>query len=68
MSQFLPYANFKWVNNVNGIEQKLMKIKNNSSNGYIIEVNLEYPKDIHLEHSDYPLAPEKNNIKKRIVI
>ena len=35
MSQYLPYANFKWVKNINEIEQKLMKIKSNSSTGYI---------------------------------
>ena len=26
--------------------------------------NLEYPKNTHYEHSDYPLAPEKINIQK----
>ena len=36
MSQYLPYANFKWVKNINEIEQKLMKIKSNSSTGYIL--------------------------------
>ena len=36
LSQYLPYANFKWVNNINEIEQKLMKIKSNSSTGYIL--------------------------------
>ena len=35
MSQYLPYANFKWVNNINEIEQKLMKIRSNSSTRYI---------------------------------
>ena len=28
ISQYLLYANFKWVKNINGTEQKLMKIKN----------------------------------------
>ena len=64
MSQYLPYDNFKWVNNINQIEQKLMKIKNNSSTGYILEVNLEYPKNLNYGHSDYPLAPEKINLQK----
>ena len=45
MSQYLPYANFKWVNNINEIEQKLMKIKNNSSTRYILEADLEYPQN-----------------------
>ena len=44
MSQYLPYANFKWVKNINEIEQKLMKIKSNSSTGYVLEVDLEYQK------------------------
>ena len=64
MSQYLPYANFKWVKNVNEIEQKLMKIKSNSSSGYILEVDLEYPKNLYYEHNDYPLAPGKINIQK----
>ena len=41
-----------------------MKIERNSSTGYILEIDLEYPKELHLEHSDYPLAPEKINIQK----
>ena len=64
MSQYLPYASFKRVNNINEIEQKLMKIKNNSSTGYTLEVDLEYPKNLHYEHRNYPLAPEKINIQK----
>ena len=64
MSQYLPYANFKWVKNINEIEQKLMKIKSNNSIGYVLEVDLEYTQNLHNEHSDYPLAPEKIIIKK----
>ena len=40
MSQYLPYANFKWVKNIDKIKQKLMNIKSNSSTGYILEVDL----------------------------
>ena len=48
MSQYLPYANFKWLNNINETEQKLMKIKSNSSTGYILEVDLEYTQKLTL--------------------
>ena len=41
MSQYLSYADFKWVKNIDKIKQKLMNTKSNSSTGYILEVDLE---------------------------
>ena len=41
-----------------------MQIKNDSSTGYILEVDLEYPQELHDIHDDYPLAPEKINMPK----
>ena len=41
-----------------------MNIKINSSTGYILEADLEYPQELHDIHNDYPLAPEKINIPK----
>ena len=64
MSQYLPISDFKWVKNINEIEQKLMRIKSNSSTGYVLEVDLECPKELHDMFNDYPLAPEKINIQK----
>ena len=61
MSQYLPISNFKWVKNIDEIEQKLMSIKSNSSTGYVLEVDLEYQKILH---NDYPSATEKINIQK----
>ena len=64
MSQYLPISNFKWVKNIDEIEQKLMRIKSNSSTGYILEVDLECSKKLHDMFNDYPLAPEKIIIQK----
>ena len=64
MSQYLPYADFKWVKNIDKIKQKWMNIKSNSSTGYILQVDLKYLQELHDIHNDYPLAPEKFNIPK----
>ena len=64
MRQNFPINNFKWIKNINKIEQKLMRIKNNSSTGYVLEVDLEYSQELLDIHNDYPLAPEKINIPK----
>ena len=52
MSQPLPYGNFKWVE-ANSVIPKRKGI------GHIYEVDLEYPKELHDLHNDYPCAPEK---------
>ena len=64
MIQYLPINNFEWVKNIDKIEQKLMRIKSNSSTGYVLEVDLDYSQELHDIHSDYPLAPEKINMPK----
>ena len=33
-----------------------------SSIGYILDADLEYPSELHNLHNDYPLAPEKLEI------
>ena len=67
MSQYLPINYFKWVKDIDKIKKKLMKIKSNSSIGYILEVDLEYLKELHDIHNDYQLAPEKINIQKEFL-
>ena len=36
-----------------------MSISEKSDTGYLLEVNLEYPDELHELHNDYPLAQEK---------
>ena len=57
MSGYLPYSGFKWLKNVNGFD--VNSINEDSPIGYILEVDLEYPDELHVLHNDYPLAPEK---------
>ena len=62
MSQYLPYSEFKWLNKKEISSFCLNSIDKNSFVGYILEVDLEYPSELHDLHSDYPLAPEKLEI------
>ena len=41
-------------------------ISENSPMGHISEVDLEYYKKLHDNHSDYPLAPEKLKISSNL--
>ena len=55
MSQYLPVGDFKWLSEDN-IEYYMKNPSNIRS--CILEVDLEYPEELHDLHSDYPLAPE----------
>ena len=52
MSQYLPYGSNCGCNS----------IEENSSNGYMLEVDFEYLDELHELHNYYPLAPEKLEI------
>ena len=72
MSQYLPYGEFKWLNqkeivkfDVNSIECN--SIEENSSNGYILEADLEYPDELHELHNDCPLAQKKLEISQNML-
>ena len=64
MIQKLPYRNLKWYDKIT--EQDIINYKNGST-GYILEVDLEYPKELHDLHNDYPLAPEVMNVKANML-
>ena len=53
----LPYGGFKWLKNVE--EFDVMSVSEKGLIGYFLEVDLEYPDELHELHNDYPLAPEK---------
>ena len=47
MSQKLPVNNFKWVEDTSKINEEFIKNSNENSNkGYILEVDVKYPKKI----------------------
>jgi hypothetical protein len=56
MSKPLPYRNFKWMNE--------FELGDWQSRPCILEVDLEYPEELHDLHKEYPLAPERLTIGK----
>ena len=56
MSEPLPTKGFKWMT-----EEELQDWK---GQGCILEVDLEYPEELHDLHNEYPLAPERLEINK----
>ena len=57
MSECLPSGEFEWLENVDGFD--VNSINEKSEIVYFIEVDLEYPDELHELHNDYPFL-QKN--------
>ena len=65
MSQKLPVNNFKWVEDMPRINEEFIKNYNeNTSKGYILEVDVKYPKKLYDLYSDLPFLPKRIKIDK----
>ena len=62
MSQYLPTGGFKWFFDDGFL--LLDDYTDDSDKGLILEVDLEYPDELHDLHNDYPLAPEKVKVER----
>ena len=64
MSKKLPVNGFKWLDS-NKINEDFIKNYNeNNDNGYILEVDVKYPKRLHELHSDLPFLSERMEVNK----
>ena len=67
MSEYLPYGGFKWVNVNNEVVNRILNKSENSLYGYFLEVDLDYPEELHNIHNGYSMAPEKIKIEDEIL-
>ena len=59
MSQPLPTGGFKWVDvNPNAISE----LATRTDKGYVLEVDVSYPKELHNSHNDLPFMCERMEI------
>lgn len=65
LCDYLPVGNFRFENNDVTVTD-ILNWKSDAETGYILNVDLEYPKELHDDssHLEYPLAPEKIAIAK----
>ena len=62
MTEKLPVGGFKWVKNVSKIDEEYIKnYDENGDLGFFLNVNIEYPKELHDLHSNLPFLNGKLN-------
>ena len=66
MSQYLPTVNFKWMTDKEISKIDLGKYKVDGKKGLILEIDLEYSRELHDMHNDYPVCPEKVKVSKNM--
>ena len=65
MSQKLPVSGFRWKKNMSKFTEEFIKNYDEDSNkGYILEVDVKYPKNLHGLHENLPFLPERMKIGK----
>ena len=66
MSQYLPAGNFKRMSDKEISKIDLGKYKADGKKGLILEVDLEYPQELHDMHNDHPVAFEKVKVSNNM--
>ena len=65
MSQKLSVSGFKWRKKASKFTEEFVKNYDEDSNkGYILEVDVKYPKNLHGLHEDLPFLPERMKTDK----
>ena len=65
MSRRLPVHRFKWMEETSQFNEDFLKNYNEeSSEGYFLAVDVQYPEQLHELHNDLPFLPETMKIKK----
>ena len=63
MTEQLLYGDFEWFNPSHIANDFIKYCNNDGEDCYVLEVDLEYPKELRDKHNDYRLAPELTYVK-----
>ena len=65
MSQKLPVNKFDWVAETSQLNEYFIKNYNEKSDeGYLLEVDVQFPEKLHEVHNDLPFLPERMKLGK----
>ena len=64
LSQKLPLSGVKWKIKSKFTEEFIKNYDEDSDKGYILKVDVEYPKELNDLHGDLPVLPERMKINK----
>lgn len=64
MSQYLPNRGFEWGDATQLDSKTILALNDETHDGFIFEVDLHYPSDLHELHNEYPLAPQRMTVTK----
>ena len=65
MSQNFPVNDLKWVDDISEFNEDFIKSYDDESNEEcFIEVDVQYPENLHYLHSDLPFFPERMKIEQ----
>ena len=58
----LPTRGFKWKKGEDFTTEKIDELVKKDKTGYLLEVDLEYPRELHENHNELPFLVEKMKI------
>ena len=64
MIQNLPTGGFEWVDAIKFMPDDIGRLAEDDSKGYLLEVDVKYPKGLHSPHNDHPFMCEKMVINR----
>src|SRR5882757_11065490 len=65
MCEYLPYGGIKWLENPEKLDVR--NVAKDLEVCHFLEVDIEYPEDLHDLHNDYPYCPEQVIVKDDIL-
>ena len=63
MCEYLPKSGFKWSERMDWTTESILQLDDKGEKGFLFDVDLEYPEELHDLHNGYALASENQKVK-----